>query len=69
MTWQEVESGSVARIGYDPDSRTLGVRFSNGGEYHYAGVSPEAHQQLLSADSIGRHINTHIKPIHQCRKV
>lgn len=59
MQYQTVESSNIAAIAHDGD--TLGVRFKNGSEYQYAGVSPVLFEQLISAASIGRTFHELIK--------
>lgn len=61
----EVESNQVDAIGYDPETKTLAVRFKRGpgALYHYADVSPETHAAFVFADSIGTYFGQHIKPL------
>ena len=68
MNYQPVDSSNIEAVGYDPDSKTLGVRFKDGGIYHYEGVSPEKHQALLESKSAGSHFHQHIKPHHKHTK-
>lgn len=58
---QEVESGNIARIGYDKESATLVVEFKHGGKYAYTPVPEEVHQALIEAKSIGRHFAAYLK--------
>ena len=62
-----VESSSVRWVGYDLDEHVLEIGFVNGGVYRYPGVPPEEALALLEADSIGRHLNTVIKPRYAAR--
>lgn len=55
-----VSSLSIKAIGYDDDTSTLAVQFDSG-IYHYKGVSPEQHDALVNAESIGKHFHLHIK--------
>jgi hypothetical protein len=61
MKMQKVKSSSVAAYGYDEATRTLAVRFLNGGVYHYADVPPETATGLGSAKSIGSYLHAHIR--------
>ena len=75
MQWQAVESSQIAEVGYDHTSGTLGIRFKPtrkqqeagqaGSEYHYTNVSPEMHQELITADSVGKYFGENIKPFPQ----
>lgn len=54
-----VVSSHIAAIGYD--GSTLRVRFTNGTEYAYADVPPEAFDGLLAAKSVGAHFAATIR--------
>jgi len=62
-----VTSSQVASIGYNPPTKELDVEFKGWGKnpkrsvYRYQNVGPELHAAILSADSIGNHINQTIK--------
>lgn len=58
---QRVESSQIDAIGYDPETKTLAVTFSNMATYHYFDVPPEAHAALIGAESIGSHFYRHFK--------
>lgn len=60
-----VKSSSVSEAGYDPATKTLAVKFSNGGTYHYHGVSKEAFEQLQKAESYGKHFRSTILGKHK----
>lgn len=57
MTRQPVSSSSLASVGYDPDTKTLHVEFTSGRVYSHADVPAHIHEQLVTADSIGRAYN------------
>jgi len=59
--WIPVTSSNLSEVMYDPDSRTLSIRFHSGAEYSYADVPPEAAQELIRAPSPGRYFNSAIK--------
>ncbi len=62
---QEVESGNIARVGYDRESSTLVVEFKHGFDkgpkYYYVGVTEEEHKDLVSAKSVGKHFAAFIR--------
>lgn len=58
----EVTSKMLSRVKYDDETHVLTVTFNNGGTYDFAGVSPEAHEALINAESVGKHFLAHIKP-------
>ncbi len=65
MQYTDVKSSNISAIGYDPETLTLRVRFSNGAEWEYAEISEQKHQQFLEVKSIGRFFATAIKPKHE----
>jgi hypothetical protein len=61
MDYVPVTSSHVAAVAYDSGSNTLGVRYSNGSEYHYQGVPEEVYQGFFTASSIGQHLDQFVK--------
>lgn len=53
MRRHEVNSTSLASVGYDANSRTLEVEFRSGAVYHYHEVPYRVAQGLARAQSIG----------------
>lgn len=61
-----VESGAVARMGYDPVHNELHVVFRSGPvRYIYENVTAAEHQRLMGAPSIGQHGHAHIWAKHR----
>lgn len=69
MEMQEVKSSTIAHVGYDDETKVLTVRFRSGGVYVYADVSTEAHQALMSAESVGKHFQANIRDKYVTRKL
>ena len=72
MKMQAVSSSNIREIGYDPESRTLEVKFQGGGRYRYHNVPLEEHERLLNRPlegSHGRHFNQFIKPRFSSERV
>jgi hypothetical protein len=61
MEYESVTSSNIAAVAYDDAASTLGVRFLNGGEYHYSGVSRDVFEGLKGASSVGSYFDQHIK--------
>ena len=61
MKWEIVRSSSIAKIGYDGPSRTLGVEFLYGAIYEYYDVPSAVYDELRRAPSIGRYVAERIK--------
>lgn len=57
-----VESSNLAAIGYDPQIKSLYVKFNNGSLYEYKNVEQEAFDALEKSPSKGQHLNSVIKP-------
>lgn len=64
-----VKSSNIRAIGYDPTTREMHVEFGSGGTYQYGGITPQQHQALTAAASIGRHFAREIQKRHIGRKV
>jgi hypothetical protein len=69
MDFKKVTSGHIAEIGYDEPTKTLGVRFRSGAEYHYAGVPSGKHAELMSASSKGAFFRGEVDGKHKFRRV
>ena len=70
MDYQPVSSSTVAAIGYDADSNTLGVQFVKGGEYHYYSVGPDVFEGMKAAPSVGRYLDQYVKKAgYACARV
>ncbi len=66
-------SSNIGQVGYDADTKTLTVAFSNGGVYHYDDVSPEKWRQIQDSaldeeHSTGKLFASLIKGQHSFRK-
>jgi len=59
--WRSVQSSNLAQVAYDPDTRTMGVRFLNGGSGEYSDVSHEQYEALVTAQSPGGYLAKNIK--------
>ena len=61
MDYIAVSSSTIAAVGYEAESATLGVRFHSGMEYHYFQVSKEIFDGFLTSGSCGRYLDQNIK--------
>lgn len=71
IQWTWVDSSVIRRIGYDPQSRELGIDFLETGDvYIYSEVQPEEYEEFMEAESKGKYLNTVFKQKnHPCRIV
>lgn len=57
-----VLSSAVAAVGYDAATKTMAVQMHGRGQtYHYGEVAPEEHEELMRAESVGRHLGLFIR--------
>jgi len=61
MDKERVESSNISSIGYDPDSETLEIEFSNGSIYQYYGVPENLYNKIMGASSKGQFLHQYIK--------
>ena len=57
----KVSSSAIESVGYDDETGALYVTFKRGAEYIYPQVSRKEFEGLVSAPSVGRYFNEHIK--------
>lgn len=69
MDLTPVTSSNVAAVGHDPKTATLRVRFNNGRTYDYAGVPANVAAQMMAAESVGKFLNSVIKPAYAATQV
>jgi hypothetical protein len=70
MDYVSVSSSSIAALGYESETSTLGVRFLDGSEYHYFGVPEDIFVGLQSASSVGNYFNQYVRNAgYACSKV
>ena len=61
MNRDPVASSNIASIGYDLDSETLEIEFTNGSIYQYFNVPSGLNDQLMAAPSKGQFLNVYIR--------
>jgi len=62
-------SRALESAGYDPDARTLRVRFRHGGLYDYLGVPPEVFEGLRTSEHPWTEWSHHIKSTYPYRRL
>lgn len=65
----EVASSNVAAIGYHAPTQTLEVEFVRGAVYQYYGVPEHMYNEIMSAPSKGRFLNTYIRDSYPFSRV
>ena len=61
MDWQPLSSSNLNAMRYDPETKTLQIRFNSGRTYDYSDVPPEVAEGLTTASSPGAYFNAAIK--------
>lgn len=61
MIRDPVASSNIASIGYDPDSETLEIEFTNGSVYQYFNIPYALNERLMAAPSKGQFLNVYIR--------
>lgn len=69
MNRTPVTSSNIVSIGYEAATCILQVEFHGGRIYNYYRVPADAYTALMDADSIGKFLNSEIKPFHHFRLV
>lgn len=61
MKRNQVDSSSLASVGYDEENEILEVEFNHGGIYQYFDVPKEEYEALMNAPSHGRYYSLNIR--------
>lgn len=64
LAWTDVDSSNVHQVAYHKPTKTLAVRFLNGGLYSYMEADEETFTGLVNAVSVGQYLNSVIKQNH-----
>lgn len=64
-----MDSEAIRSVGYDVKAWTLEVEFADGDVYRYHPVPGGIFAGLMRAVSMGRYLNTRIKPFYSAEKV
>lgn len=69
MELTPVKSSTVAKVGYNAETSELHVEFSSGAQYQYAAVEKGVYESMLSAESVGKFLNSNIKEKYEFQKI
>lgn len=61
ITEQEVISSQFKKVKFNSEEKTLIITFNNDKRYEYSEFSKEDFDKFMSADSLGKWFNSHIK--------
>lgn len=69
MNRMPVISTNLASVGYDANTMTLEVEFTNGSVYQYFDVPGTEYEALMSASSMGKYLNQNIKASYRYAQI
>lgn len=69
INWVPIESRVLAAAAYVSGERLLYLRFNSGEVYRYFDFPPEQYDDLLSAESKGQYLNSHIRDGFPCERL
>jgi hypothetical protein len=62
-------SSNIESVGYDPETQTMEVEFTNGNVYQYFDVPQAVQEELMRAESAGKFLNAQIKGVYRYAKL
>ncbi|AFY99442.1 KTSC domain-containing protein [Calothrix sp. PCC 6303] len=62
-------SSNLSNVGYESETNTLEIEFSNFTISQFFGVHESIYQGLMNAISHGKYLHVHIKGIYRYRKI
>ena len=69
ITMNPVASSYITAVGYDEESKTMRIRFTDGAQFDYAGVSEAVYDALASSPSPGGFFHKNIRGKYQHTEV
>ena len=69
MERKRINSTSIRSVGFDPQTQTLEVEFSNGSIVQYARVAAEIHRRFLAAPSPTSYFRDQIEESFTARRI
>lgn len=63
IAWQDVESSNIQSVFYHDRTKTICVRFLNGGLYSYIGADYDIYMNLVHAPSVGKYLHFVVKAL------
>jgi hypothetical protein len=66
MQMIQVRSSAIAAIGYDPQTRRMKIKFTQGHTYDFCNVPQLVFDGFLQSASKGTFYNIHIRDRYQC---
>jgi hypothetical protein len=65
MNRVSVSSSNISSVGFDSDTQTLEIEFTNGNIYQYFDVPVTVYEELMQAESKGKFLSTQIKGVYR----
>lgn len=64
MKFEKVISSNIEAVAYDQNTKILAVYFKSKSLYLYMGVTEVSANNFVTSESVGKHLNQHIKPYY-----
>ena len=64
-----VSSSNIESVGYDPDNKTVCVKFLNGSIHAYKGVPKHEFEALRDAPSVGSYLHRNFKNVYPYERI
>ena len=69
ITIKPNRSDMISEASYDEAEQCLYITFNKGGQYKYSDFPKNKFDELVNAESMGKHFHAHIKGKHDHEKV
>ena len=69
MPLRDIDSSMIRQVGYNPERRSMVVRFNTGRRYAYKEVPIKEYKALIGAESAGKHFNKKVKDMYSHTKI
>ena len=69
MPGETIASSVIAAVQYDAASEHLDIELKTGRAYRYLDVPAAVHQAFMTAESMGRFYNDHIRDVYLCTRL
>lgn len=66
MDMMHVNSSAINAVGYDPMTRRMKIKFTQGDTYDFCNVPEHIYNDLMRASSKGSYYNDHIRDRYKC---
>ena len=69
MVLQAVNSKTISKVGYDPQTLIMIIEFHTGSMYEFSGVDQDIYQQFINSPSLGTFFSKNLRKKFQYKKI